>query len=135
MYLGTPQTTFTIYRKLAERAYRPLVWPARYPRGKNITQYEGLLAPELQVDIDEGVEEWAPTDDRFTHDDLLEREASMGRSNYMLQFQLDTSLSDAEKFPLKMADLIVTSVNPTTAPENIISVSYTHLTLPTKRIV
>ena len=120
MYLGTPQTTFTIYRKLAERSYRPLVWPARYPRGKNITQYEGLLAPELQVDIDSGVDEWAPTDDRFTDEDLLEREASMGRSNYMLQFQLDTSLSDAEKFPLKMADLIITSVNPDTAPENLI---------------
>ena len=120
MYLGTPQTTFTIYRKLAERSYRPLVWPARFPRGKNITQYEGLLAPELQVDIDEGVEEWTPTDDRFTDEDLLEREASMGRSNYMLQFQLDTSLSDAEKFPLKMADLIVTSVNPSNAPENIV---------------
>ena len=120
MYLGTPQTTFTIYRKLAERSYRPLVWPARYPRGKNVTQYEGLLAPDLQEDIEHGAEEWAPTDDRFTHDDLLEREASMGRSNYMLQFQLDTSLSDAEKFPLKMADLIITSVNPTTAPENII---------------
>ena len=44
----------------------------------------------------------------------------MGRSNYMLQFQLDTSLSDAEKFPLKMADLVVTSVNPTTAPDNVI---------------
>ena len=120
MYLGTPQTTFTIYRKLAERSYRPLVWPARYPRGKGITQYEGLLAPELQADIDNGAKDWAPTDDRFSHEDLLEREASMGRSNYMLQFQLDTSLSDAEKFPLKMADLIVTSVNPTTAPENII---------------
>jgi len=120
MYLGTPQTTFTIYRKLAERAYRPLVWPARYPRGKSITQYEGLLAPDLQEDIDNGAEEWAPTDDRFTDEDLLEREASMGRSNYMLQFQLDTSLSDAEKFPLKMADLIVTSVNPKSAPENII---------------
>jgi len=38
----------------------------------------------------------------------------------MLQFQLDTSLSDAEKFPLKMADLIITSVNPDTAPENLI---------------
>jgi len=38
----------------------------------------------------------------------------------MLQFQLDTSLSDAEKFPLKMADLIVTSVNPSTAPDNIV---------------
>jgi len=38
----------------------------------------------------------------------------------MLQFQLDTSLSDAEKFPLKMADLIVTAVNPTEAPESIV---------------
>jgi len=121
MYLGTPQTTFTIYRKLAERNYRPFVWPARYPRGKNVSQYEGLLAPEIQADIDNGADEWAPTDpDRFDHDDLLEREASMGRSNYMLQFQLDTSLSDAEKFPLKMADLIITSVNPDTAPENVI---------------
>ena len=44
----------------------------------------------------------------------------MGRSNFMLQFMLDTTLSDAEKFPLKMADLIVTSVNPTTAPESIV---------------
>ena len=121
MYLGTPQTTFTIYRKLAERNYRPFVWPARYPRGKNISQYEGLLAPEIQADIDEGAEEWAPTDpDRFDSNDLLEREASMGRSNYMLQFQLDTSLSDAEKFPLKMADLIITSINPNTAPQNVI---------------
>jgi hypothetical protein len=33
---------------------------------------------------------------------------------------LDTSLSDAEKFPLKMADLIVTAVNPESAPEAII---------------
>ena len=82
MYLGTPQTTFTIYRKLAERSYRPLVWPARYPR-ENITQYEGLLAPDLQEDIDEGVDEWAPTDDCFTHDDLLEREASMGQQLYV----------------------------------------------------
>ena len=38
----------------------------------------------------------------------------------MLQFQLDTSLSDAEKFPLKMADLIGTSVNPTKAPESVV---------------
>ena len=77
------------------------------------------MAPQIAEDLEQGAEEWGVTDpDRFDHDDLLEREASMGRSNYMLQFQLDTSLSDAEKFPLKMADLVVTSVNPTTAPEN-----------------
>ena len=119
MYLGTPQTTFTVYRKLAERNYRPFVWPARFP--KNTTPYEGLLAPQLQEDIDKGAEVGECTDpDRFDNEDLLEREAAMGRSNFMLQFQLDTTLSDAEKFPLKIADLIVTSVNPTKAPENII---------------
>ena len=119
MYLGTPQTTFTIYRKLAERNYRPFVWPARVPR--KLANYEGLIAPQLQEDIDMGSEPWSVTDpDRFSDDDLIEREASMGRSNFMLQFMLDTSLSDAEKFPLKMADLIVTSVNPTTAPDSIV---------------
>ena len=121
MYLGTPQTTFTVYRKLAERNYRPFVWPSRYPRRKKLSQYEGLLAPQIQEDLDMGADEWEVTDpDRFSEEDLIEREASMGRSNYMLQFQLDTSLSDAEKFPLKMADLVITSVNPSTAPDNVI---------------
>ena len=119
MFLGTPQTTFTVYRKLSERSYKPFVWPARYPRA--ISNYEGLLAPSLVEDIDGGAPEWGVTDpDRFDEDDLVEREASMGRSNFMLQFMLDTSLSDAEKFPLKCADLIVTSVNPTTAPDSIV---------------
>ena len=118
MFLGTPQTTFTVYRKLAERAYKPFVWPARYPR--KVSQYEGLLAPQLVEDIDKGAEQWEVTDDRFDNEDLIEREASMGRSNFMLQFMLDTSLSDAEKFPLKCSDLIVTSVNPTTAPESVV---------------
>ena len=121
MYLGTPQTTFTVYRKLAERSYRPFVWPARYPSKGKLSQYEGLLAPQIQEDLDSGAEPWTCTDpDRFNNEDLIEREASMGRSNYMLQFQLDTSLSDAEKFPLKMADLIITAVNPSTAPEGIV---------------
>jgi hypothetical protein len=119
MYLGTPQTTFTIYRKLAERNYRPFVWPARFPR--SLSNYEGLLAPQLQEDIDSGADSWAVTDpDRFSDDDLLEREAAMGRSNFMLQFMLDTTLSDAEKFPLKFADLVVTSVNPTQAPDAVV---------------
>ena len=120
MYLGTPQTTFTVYRKLAERNYRPFVWPRRYPRKNKLSQYEGLLAPQIQADLDTGALEWEPTDDRFDNDDLIEREASMGRSNFMLQFQLDTSLSDAEKFPLKMADLIITAVNPTEAPDSVV---------------
>ena len=118
MYLGTPQTTFTVYKRLAERSYKPFVWPARYPR--KTSNYEGLLAPQLVEDIENGAGKWDVTDDRFDNDDLIEREASMGRSNFMLQFMLDTSLSDADKFPLKCADLIVTSVNPKSAPESVI---------------
>ena len=60
------ETTFTIYRKLAERNYRPFVWPSRYPRKGKLSQYEGLLAPQIVEDIEEGVEEWGVTDpDRF----------------------------------------------------------------------
>ena len=118
MFLGTPQTTFTVYNKLRERSYRPFVWPARYPR--KTAMYDGLLAPQLQEDLDNKNLAWEPTDTRFKEGDLLEREASMGRSNFMLQFMLDTTLSDAEKFPLKFADLIINPVNPTHAPENII---------------
>ena len=119
MFLGTPQTTFTIYNKLRERSYKPFVWPARYPR--KVAMYDGLLAPQLVYDLDTHDDlSWKPTDTRFREGDLLERESSMGRSNFMLQFMLDTSLSDAEKFPLKFADLIVTPINKENAPENII---------------
>ena len=119
MFLGTPQTTFTVYNKLRQRNYKPFVWPARYPR--KVAMYDGLLAPQLENDL-ETTEDltWKPTDTRFQERDLLERESAMGRSNFMLQFMLDTSLSDAEKFPLKFADLVVTPINPETAPENII---------------
>ena len=118
MYLGTPQTTFTIFKKLSERNYRPFVWPARIPR--KVDSYAGQLAPQLIEDIQNGAEPWSLTDpDRFDDEDLVQREASMGRSNFMLQFMLDTALSDAEKFPLKCADLIITSVNPKEGPDHI----------------
>ena len=65
--LGTPQTTFTIYRTMQERGYVPMVWPARYP--KSLTGYADTLAQELQEDIDKhGLESlaWKPTDTRFS---------------------------------------------------------------------
>ncbi len=108
VFLGTPQTTFTIYRTLRERNYRPFVWPARYP--KDLTGYEEVLAPQLVRDLErDGLDalRWSPTDSRFSEINLLEREQSMSRSNFMLQFMLDTSLSDALKFPLKLSDFSV----------------------------
>lgn len=108
IFLGTPQTTFTCYRKLAERAYKPFVWPSRYP--KDTSLYEGLLAPQLLEDLENGASPGDPTDTRFSDIELMEREASMGRSNFELQFQLNTTLSDADKFPLRFSDFIVTPI-------------------------
>lgn len=121
IFLGTPQTTFTIYRTLRERNYQPMVWPARYP--KNLVGYEDVLAQDLQDDIDrEGLESlaWKPTDTRFSEINLLEREQSMSRSNFMLQFQLDTSLSDALKFPLKISDIICLSLDHDRGPTSLV---------------
>lgn len=121
VFLGTPQTTFTIYRTLRERNYRPLVWPARYP--KSLVGYEEILAPQLLSDIEEkGLDNiaWEPTDTRFSEINLLEREHSMSRSNFMLQFMLDTSLSDSLKFPLKLSDFSVMPLDPGKGPSDVI---------------
>ena len=121
VFLGTPQTTFTIYRTLRERNYVPIVWPARYPR--SLIGYEDVLAQELQADIDKhGLEDltWKPTDTRFSELNLLEREQSMSRSNFMLQFMLDTSLSDALKFPLKISDIIALPLDHEKGPSSLV---------------
>lgn len=64
---------------------------------------------------------WKPTDPlRFDNADLMEREASYGRSGFQLQFMLDTTLSDAERYPLKLADLMIMHCDPTMAPIKVV---------------
>ena len=133
VFLGTPQTTFTIYRTLRERNYKPFVWPARYP--KDLTGYDEVLAPQLVRDIEKKGHEtikWQPTDTRFSEINLLERETSMSRSNFMLQFMLDTSLSDALKFPLKLSDFSVLPLDMEKGPSDLVwgSDQDTQLNLP-----
>jgi hypothetical protein len=51
---------------------------------------------------------------------LIEREASYGKKGFQLQFQLDASLADAERYPLRASDLIVTDIDSDIAPEKIV---------------
>lgn len=108
-YLGTPQTEESIYNKLRDRGYEVRVWPARYPTAKQVLAYNGALAPSIAAALEKNPHlEGQPTDPKRFHDlDLREREVSYGRAGFALQFMLDTSLSDADKYPLKLADLIV----------------------------
>jgi hypothetical protein len=124
VYLGTPQTEMSLYNTLTERGYELRVWPARYPSLEATEKaYNGRLAPSLYEAITrkEEAPTGLPTDpQRFTEEDLLERELSYGRSGFALQFMLDTSLSDRDKYPLKLSDLIVMSCDDTTAPDKVV---------------
>ena len=124
VYLGTPQNEMSLYNTLLERGYEMRVWPARYPTPEAAQKaYSGRLAPLLGEAIEKGGESLhgLPTDSkRFSDEDLLERELSYGRSGFALQFMLDTSLSDADRFPLKLSDLIVYPCDIDTAPEKLV---------------
>ena len=120
IYLGTPQNEMTLYRELEGRGYTTTIWPARYPRDKKDWQsYGDRLAPMLQAELEEDPESfyWRPTDEvRFDDTDLKERELSYGKAGFALQFMLNPNLSDAEKYPLKLRDLIVADLDPESSP-------------------
>lgn len=120
IYLGTPQNEMTLYRELEGRGYTTTIWPARYPRDRKDWQsYGDRLAPMLQAELEEDPESfyWRPTDEvRFDDTDLKERELSYGKAGFSLQFMLNPNLSDAEKYPLKLRDLIVADLDPESSP-------------------
>lgn len=122
IYLGTPQTEQSLYNKLPERGYTVRIWPARVPDEKQRLAYGERLAPYIDELIE--VKKLAPgasTDPRrFNDDDLFEREASYGRAGFSLQFMLDTRMSDAERYPLKVSDLIVMSCGAEMAPSRVV---------------
>lgn len=119
VYLGTPQSYNSIYRLLPERGFKTRVWPSRFPNEKERQTYGDTLAPDLAEEIMENPKLVGQATDpqRFSEADLLEREASYGRSGFALQFQLNTSLSDQNRYPLKLADLIVMNLNPEMGPQ------------------
>lgn len=119
IYLGTPQTEMSLYNRLPERGYEIMVWPARIPQ--DVNKYQGRLAPYVARLIDNGANPGDPVDPKRFHVlDLQEREASYGRSGFALQFMLDTSLSDQDRYPLKFRDLIVMPLDPRMAPTKLV---------------
>ena len=123
IYLGTPQTTESAYARLKkERGYDVKIWPARLPSYGDVEKYNevGELAPSILSKMEKGVAAGTPTDTRFDEKELLERSAEYGKSGFALQFQLDTSLSDAEKYPLKLSDLVIMDVDVDVAPAKIV---------------
>ncbi len=127
LFLGTPQTEESIYNRLVrERHYSSFCVPARYPGADKSSVYKiqrddgltvDILAPFMQVALQKDAKiAGKPVDPaRFGEDDLLGREAK-GKAFFGLQYMLDTTLSDSDKYPLKQNDCVVLGVNATKAP-------------------
>ena len=115
VFLGTPQSQESIYSDLPSRGYDVRIYPARIPEDGNI--YEGALAPFISS-LPESIGS-ATDPDRFSDEELFDREASYGRTGFQLQFQLDVRLSDLDRYPLRLSDLIVMDIDPNLGPEKI----------------
>lgn len=120
IFLGTPQTEESIYNKLPDRGYTVRIWPARFPGSTD--KYGAKLAPwiiqkqEKEPDL-VGHSVWPS---RFSDEDLEFRMLAQGKSNHALQFMLDTSLSDADKYPLKLSDLVVMDLDINKGPTEVL---------------
>lgn len=122
VYLGTPQTEQSVYRLLEERGYVIRIWPALYPTPEQRAKYGRNLAPDIAEDLDKdpALAGHSTDVDRFSDIDLAERRASYGASGFALQFMLDTSLSDAERYPLRSADFVCMDIDMQLAPAKLV---------------
>lgn len=115
IYLGTPQNEMSIYNELQNRGYQCVIYPVVYPEDRSIRNfYGGRLAKYIADKYDADPDQWAgkPTDpQRFNENEIYKRRMSYGKAGFSLQFLLNTNLSDYEKYPLKVSDLIVESLD------------------------
>ena len=82
---------------------------------KERDDYGDNLAPFIAEAFDKNPEGYAgyPTDPaRFNEEEIEKRKLSYGKAGFSLQFLLNTSLSDAEKYPLRVSDMIVCDLDP-----------------------
>lgn len=115
IYLGTPQTEDSIYNKLPE-TFTKRIWPAQVPTKDERPGYGDDLAPMVEQLFQQGRYGDPVDPTRFDSMELIERRAEYGAAGYQLQFMLNTKLSDEERYPLKLKDIVVTSVPLDKAP-------------------
>lgn len=121
---GTPHFEDSMYSRIQDDldGFETRIYPARYPTLKRAEEMGDSLAPPIREALaaDPSLV-GKPTDPRrFDEERLREREANAGRSHFARQYELDTSLSDRENHPLRLADLIVHNLDPELAPERLV---------------
>lgn len=119
VYLGTPQSTNSIYNTLPGRGYTVRIWPGRYPTEEQEKNYGDMLAPIIKrrMEADPSLRvgggllmnQGQPTDTDLpggVEEFLQKKEMDQGPSYFQLQHMLNTTLSDSQRFPLKLRKIM-----------------------------
>jgi hypothetical protein len=127
IYLGTPQSTESIYNELPARGFSVRIWPGRYPTLEEEPNYGKHLAPLIKnaMVADPSLREGGgPLGDRgkptdpgmMSEGQLTKKEIDQGKAYFNLQHMLDTALTDADRYPLKLKDFMFYSFNKEEGP-------------------
>ena len=125
-YLGTPHLETSLYLRLVrERNYAIRYWPARFPNPSDPDEwdaYDGSLSPAIaDAVLQQPSLAGNPTDpERFGHEELLKREMKMTRASVQLQYQLNCRLSTLDRYPIRLADLMVMDLDGKALPEVVV---------------
>jgi hypothetical protein len=118
VYLGTPQSTDSVYNALPAQGFDLRVWPGRYPTADELKNYGAFLAPSLMQRLQENPElqygggllgdKGQPTDpELFNEDKLMQKWKIWAESGFQLQYMLNTKLMDSLRYPIKLHNIVV----------------------------
>lgn len=117
VWLGTPQSSESIYNSLPSRGVTVRIWPGRYPTAEQLDNYGEHLAPSIRQRLERNPElgmgggalrdQGQPVDPQlFNEEKLQAKELDQGTSYFQLQHMLNTRLVDKFRYPLKLDQLI-----------------------------
>jgi hypothetical protein len=141
IYLGTPQSAESIYLTLPARGFCIRIWPGRYPTADQVKKYGNMLAPlivsriarDASLQRGGGItgEDGQPIDAKLLDEQaLVKKEIDQTRAYFMLQHMLLTDLSDEERYPLKLKNLVFCELNADKAPLEVTWLPRQDLLLP-----
>ena len=112
IWLGTPQSSDSIYNSLPARGVAVRIWPGRYPTADQLKHYGTYLAPlitrrlEANPSLQSGGgllgDQGQPLDPILLDEGALQyKERDQGAAYFQLQHMLNTALMDSLRYPLK----------------------------------
>ena len=117
IYLGTPQSSESVYNTLPSRGFTIRIWPGRFPTPAQMLHYGEHLAPSIRRACENspilqrggGLDGTVgrPVDPIVMPEQALQKkELDQGAAYFSLQHMLSTKLLDADRYTLKTENMV-----------------------------